>query len=402
MRRWTVPFAGFLLALMGGFSYAWGVFVERMVERFGWTKAETALPFTIFMVIFAIIMVPAGRLQDKLGPRRVSALGAILFLVAYSLASLVGHFSSVWWLVLTYGVIGGTACGLTYACIAPPARKWYPDKPGLAVSFGVAGFGLAALVIAPLKARYLIPNYGIEGTFLIMGVVISVISLFAAWLIKNPPEGWKLEGWINHNAKKTIAIRAEMSPKQMLKFPVFYIIWVAYALVMLGGLMAIKTIPPYGELIIKLTPLDAAFAISIFAGINGFGRPLAGFLADRFGAVRIMLITYTLTAITFLVFPVFAINRLTLYIASVSLGWSYAVTLALFPVLTSICFGTKHLGVNYGIVFTAFGVGALGPTIGAWIYDTTKSYTPAFIAVGIMCGVALSLFIVIKKKYDLL
>ncbi|MCX8015308.1 MAG: OFA family MFS transporter, partial [candidate division WOR-3 bacterium] len=325
MKRWTVPFAGFLLALMGGFSYAWGVFVERMIERFGWTKTETALPFTIFMVVFALVMVPAGRLQDKLGPRKVSALGAILFFVAYGLASLVNYLSSVWWLIITYGIIGGTACGLTYACVAPPARKWYPDKPGLAVSFAVSGFGLAALVIAPLKARYLIPTYGIEGTFFIMGIVIFAVSLFAAWLIKNPPPDWKPKDWIHLTAKKTIAIRAEATPKEMLKSPIFYIIWSAYALIMVGGLMSVKTLPPYGEFI-GLTPVQAALSISIFSGFNGFGRPLAGFLADRFGVLKVMVITYSISTLIFLIFPIIVTSRIPLYFASMVLGWSYAVT----------------------------------------------------------------------------
>ena len=166
--RWSIPFAGFLLALMGGFSYAWGVFIIPMEESFGWTKAEANLPFTVFVLIFALFMIPAGRLQDKIGPRRVSAFGAVLFFVSYGLAALVDRFPYPWWLVVTYSLIGGIACGLTYACVAPPARKWFPDKPGLAISFGVSGFGLAALVLAPLKAEYLIPIYGIEGTFLLL------------------------------------------------------------------------------------------------------------------------------------------------------------------------------------------------------------------------------------------
>lgn len=398
--RWLIPFAGFLLALMGGFSYAWGVFTERMVEKYGWTKAEISLPFSVFMIVFAVIMVPAGRLQDKFGPRKVAISGAILFFIAYALSSYACRSTNSVWLVLTYGLLGGTACGLTYACVAPTARKWFPDKPASAVSFGVMGFGLAALVVAPLKAQYLIPTYGIEGTLLIMGIVICIVSLVAAMLLRNPPDGWKPNGWIPQSAKKSITIRAELTPRQMLASPVFYIIWTTYALVMVGGLMAIKNIPPYGEFI-KLTPVQAAFAISIFAACNGFGRPLAGLLADRLGAVSIMLATYILSTITFLTFHWFATSQLTLYISSALLGWSYAVTLALFPALTSICFGTKHLGINYGIVFTAFGIGALGPLLSSWIVDVTKSYTPAFILVGVLTGIAVGLCTVLKKKYDL-
>ena len=236
--RWSIPFAGFLLALMGGFSYAWGVFIIPMEESFGWTKAEANLPFTVFVLIFALFMIPAGRLQDKIGPRKVSAFGAVLFFVSYSLAALVDRFPYPWWLVITYSVIGGIACGLTYACVAPPARKWFPDKPGLAISVGVSGFGLAALVLAPLKAKHLIPNYGIEGTFFIIAIITSLVSLFAAWLIRNPSAGWIPPGWkADNKAEKTIMVRQESTPKEMLRNPIFMIMWLAMAFVCAGGFL---------------------------------------------------------------------------------------------------------------------------------------------------------------------
>jgi OFA family oxalate/formate antiporter-like MFS transporter len=400
--RWSIPFAGFLLALMGGFSYAWGVFIQPMEEKFGWTTTEATLPFTVFVMIFAIFMIPAGRIQDKIGPRRVSAIGAVLFFVSYGLAALVDRFPYPWWLVVTYSVIGGIACGLTYACVAPPARKWFPDKPGLAISFGVSGFGLAALVLAPLKAEYLIPVYGIEGTFFIIAIITSVVCLFAAWLIRNPPAGWTPSGWESgKKVRKTIMVRQESIPKEMIRSPIFQIMWPAMALVCAGGLICIGLIPSYGNLIIGLTGTKAALAISIFAGFNGFGRPVAGLLSDRFGAVQVMIITYIIQTMTFLFFHIFAVTQLTLYIASALLGWGYAVTLALFPTLISICFGIKNLGVNYGILITAFGIGGLAPAVGSWIFDVTGSYTPAFFSAGIMAGISLGLCVVLKKKYAL-
>jgi len=400
--RWSIPFAGFLLALMGGFSYAWGVFIIPMEERFGWTKAESTLPFTVFVLVFALFMIPAGRLQDKIGPRKVSAFGAVLFFVSYGLAALVDRFPYPWWLVITYSLIGGIACGLTYACVAPPARKWFPDKPGLAISFGVSGFGLAALILAPLKANYLIPIYGIEGTFFIIAVITSSVSLFAAWLIRNPPEGWKPTGWkADNKTGKTITIRQESTPREMLGNPLFLIMWSAMALVCAGGLICIGLIPSYGNLTLGLTHTRAALAMSFFAGFNGFGRPIAGLLGDRFGAVQVMIVTYILQAITFLSFHIFAVTLSTLYIASALLGWGYAVTLALFPALNSICFGTKHLGVNYGILITAFGIGGLAPAVGSWLFDFTGSYTSTFISAGIMAGISVGLCMILKKKYAL-
>lgn len=402
MTRWSVPFAGFLLTLMGGFSYAWGVFTVPMVEKFGWTKAEAALPFTVFMVIFALAMIPAGRLQDKIGPRKVSLIGAILFFIAYGLAALVGQFPYPWWLVITYGMIGGTACGLTYACAAPPARKWFPDKPGLAISFSIMGFGLAALFVAPLKADYLIPTYGIGGTFFAAAIITSTVCLFAAWLIKNPPDEWAPSGWEpGKEVRKTTTIRQEATPVEAIRSPVFWEVWSIFVLVVAGGFIAIGLIPAYGERVVGLTPVEAALAISIFAAFNGFGRPLAGFLSDRFGVIWVMIVTYTIQTATLLFFHAFAVTLPALYIAAALLGWGFAVTLALFPTLTSICFGIKHLGINYGLVFTAFGVSAFSPIIGSYIFDITGSYAPAFVFAGILAGAGLVLCVVFKRKYAL-
>lgn len=403
LTRWGVLFAGFLLALMGGFSYAWGIFVLPMEREFNWKKAEAILPFTVFMVTFAFTMAPAGRLQDKIGPGKVSSIGAVLFFVAYSSAALVYQFPYSWWLVLTYGIIGGTACSLIYACVAPPARKWFPDKPGFAISLSVMGFGLAATIAAPLKADYLIPTHGIYGTFFIIAIITLAVCLFAAWIIKNPPEGWVPPGWEpDKNTANTTLIRQESTPGEVLRSPVFWGIWSIFALVISGGFIAIGFIPAYGEQIIGLTPVEAAFAISIFAAFNGLGRPLAGFLGDRFGVLWVMIVTYFIQATTFIFFHVLATTLPTFYIASALLGWGFAVTMALFPVLTSINFGIRNLGVNYGLVFTAFGVGALAPTMGVWMLDITGRYDPIFIFVGILTGLGLVLCVILKKKYVLL
>ena len=387
---------------MGGIAYAWGVFVTPMVDRFGWTNAQAALPFTVYVLFLTIASVFGGKYQDEVGPSKVSAIGSVLFIVAYGLASLVGYFPHFMWLVFTYGVIGGVACGLTYSCVAPPARKWFPDKPGFAISVGVMGFGLAAVIFAPWKADTLIPSLGIETTLLLIGALSAGISLFAAWLIRNPEPGWAPEGFEDDKKDhKTTDIRSELSLKQVLKSSIFYILWGTFFLVIAGGLMCIGLIPTYAKKILELSPLEAGFAISIFAGFNGLGRPFAGYLGDKIGIVWVMIATYALQAITFLLFPVFAVSVATLYIASAIFGWGFAVTLAVFPALTAINFGVKNLGVNYGLVLTAFGIGGIAPALGSMIYDRTLSFTPTFISAGIMTVIGLLFCIVLKKKYDL-
>ena len=245
--RWRIPFAGFLLGLMGGFSYAWGVLVVPKMEQFGWTKAEAALPFTVYMVVLALVMVPAGRLQDRFGPRIVAAVGAALFFVAYGLAALVGYFPHAWWLVITYGLIGGTACGLTYACVVPPARKWFPDQPGIAVSTAVMGFGLAALALAPVKSEYLLPVHGFEGTFLIIGALTLLVCLGAARLLENPPAGWKPPGWEPSVTTGRIAQgQRDYTPGELWGTAKFWMTWLTLGSVIAGGMTSVGLIPAFG------------------------------------------------------------------------------------------------------------------------------------------------------------
>ncbi len=192
--RWIVAVgAGFLVNLMLGIVYAWSVFVKPLMAEFGWTKTMTTLPFTVFLAVFALMMVPAGRLQDKQGPRKIAMIGGVLMGLGLILASFVTSMRSNWWLILTYGVVSGAGCGFGYATPIPCVRKWFPDKPGLTVGLVVMGFGLSALFFAPVEAR-LIASRGLGQTFLICGSIILVVVLFAASLLRNPPEGWKPEG----------------------------------------------------------------------------------------------------------------------------------------------------------------------------------------------------------------
>jgi len=404
LNRWSIPFAGFLLALMGGISYAWGVFVVPMTKIFGWTHTQATLPFTTFMLVFAFSMAPAGMLQDKIGPRKVSLLGAILFLIAYTLASLVNFFPHPWWLVFSYGLIGGTACGLVYACVAPPARKWFPDKPGLAISLAVMGFGLATVFIAPLKANFLIPTYGINGTLLIMAIATSLVCSFAAWLTRNPTAKWSPKGW--SQAKQHISTQEKkqhkLEPKDLIKNRLFITIWIMFALLSAGGIAAIGILPSFAQESLGFSPTNAALALSFLAAINGLGRPLAGLLSDRFGIIWVMIITYLLQTIAFLSIPYTVSTPISLFAISGLLGWGLAVTLALFPTLTSKSFGVVNFGTNYGLVFTAFGIGAISPLLASWSFDTLGNYDLVFLTAAATTATGLILSILLKNKYTFL
>jgi OFA family oxalate/formate antiporter-like MFS transporter len=399
-KRWTILLGGFLLSLMGGMSYSWGSFVVPLVDDWGWTTTQAVLPFTVLIIVFAITMIPAGWVQDKIGPRKVATLGSILFLIGYLLSGLLKWISHPAWLVFSYGFIVGIGCGLTYACIAPTARKWYPDRPGFAVSTGVMGFGLAAVVFSPFQ-RMMIDIFGIEGTFLVLAIFVPAVALLGARLMKNPPEGYNIS-YTNSIRKnqitKSLKVVEDIPPRRFVRTPEFYLLWLALAMVIGGGLTAIGLIPAYGEIKLELAPTLAATAMSAYALTNGLGRPIVGHLSDRIGTIKIMTFVYIIQAIVFLVLPWVAVNLVLLIICSLLLGIGYATTFALFPVLVSSSFGTKYLGLNYGLVFSAFAVGALTSLIGSKLLDITQSFTPAFLLAGITTVIGLILLRILNRR----
>jgi len=394
--RWVVLFGGFLLSLMGGMSYAWGSFVLPLVQNWGWTTAQANMPFTVMIIVFSIAMIPAGWLQDRFGPRKVAAVGALLFLVGYSLAALMRFYTSPLWLTLTYGGGVGIACGLTYSTIAPTARKWFADRPGFAVSIAVMGFGLAAVVFAPLK-KGMISYFGVDGTLFIIGIFVTIVAFIGARLVKNPPEDWNPTSHTNSDKEKKEELNVK--PGDFIKTPRFYILWLALASVIGGGLTAIGLLTAYGELELQLAPAFAALAVSFYSLANGVGRPVMGWLADRWGTIKVMIGVYIIQATVFLIFPWVATTPLRLFVCSLLLGLGYASTFALFPVVVAAVSGTKHLGMNYGLVFSAFGMGAITSLIGSWLLDITGSFNSAFLLAGFATVFGLILLIILNQKF---
>lgn len=398
--RWSVVLGGFMLALMGGLSYSWGVFVKPLGDILGWSKSSAMVPLSVFMMVFALVMIPAGRLQERFNTRRLIVTGACLFLLSNLLSSFVLVFASRIWLVFTYGIIGGIACGLTYSCVAPAIRWWFPDFPGLAVSLGVMGFGLASFFFAPFKANYSIPVLGLDGTFLLIAALTFIVTMLASRLVVFPTE----QSYIHlfgamHLPDKTGMIRANIKPKQMVKRSLFWMVWSSFLFIIYGSLLIIGILPAYGQEVALLSGSKAAIPISLFALFNGLSRPIVGFTSDKIGIPKVMMIVYAAQAIVFFLFPYYITDLLSMNIAAIILGFGIGSALALYPVLTSELFGVVHLGMNYGIVFTAYGFGAIAIQAGAYVRDLTGSYELPLLIAGVLSVISAVLVFMIQQKY---
>lgn len=380
MRGWIVVLAGIGINLAFGVLYAWSIFAGKLQDSLGWTKTESALPYTVAIIMFAIMMIPAGSLQDKFGPRIIATVGGLLIgtgcILAGSLTTLPG-------LVFSFGILAGSGIGLGYAATTPAAVKWFaPEKKGLITGLVVGGFGLASLYIVPLS-KHLLSTYDIFASFRILGILFLIITVPLAQLLKNPDTPV-----VSTNPETAKKKKFDLDFKQMIKTKEFYLLWFMFFAGATGGLMTIGGL----KSIVKVSLGEgAAFQLVAFAAIaNALGRPMAGSISQKLGRGKTMTLLYILQAAALFLFHGLD-SYVTVFAAACMIYFSYGAMLSVFPSACGDNYGTKNLGLNYGILFSAWGVGGtVGPMLGSKIADVTGSYALAFnIAAGLLIVAAI-------------
>ena len=376
--RWWRVVGGMSMNLALGSLYAWSVFVAPLEKEFGWKRAQTSMVFTIAVVVFALTFILAGRLQDKKGPFWVSIAGGVLVSVGFFLSA---YTNSLNYLFICFGAIGGLGNGFGYATPIPVMAKWFPDKRGLAVGLAVAGYGGGSAIFGPLAGNYLIPTYGWRATFQILGVIFFVMTMLGAFLLKNPPVGYKPAGWTPAPASKVVATTYEFTPGEAIRTPTMWFMWVAYALGTSAGLMVISQLVPFARS--KGVPLAlATTGIFIGAAGNAAGRILSGWMSDALGRLNVLRLMIAISAVAMVILPhtggIVAVP-IFMYVVIFIVYWCYGTQLSVNASTTSDFWGTKNAGINYGLLFTSWGMaGIIGPRIGGLMYDKYKDYQSAF------------------------
>ncbi|PSV15317.1 oxalate:formate antiporter [Photobacterium kishitanii] len=389
-RAMQILVAGFCINLCMGILYAWSVFKKALVVDLGWSNADASLPYTVAIITFALSLLVAGILQDRMGPRRVLILGTVM--VGFGM--IISSFATTpMMLVLTFGVMTGSGIGFGYACLSPSAMKWFhPSKKGLVNGLIAAGFGLAAVYLAPLTST-LIAEYGINTSFLVLGIAVLIIAVPLAFTINNPPANYIPEAPAGYKA--TSAKPVDINWRGMLKTPQFYSLWVMYAFASAAGLMIIGNITSIAATQANIT--DAAYLVVILAIFNSGGRVVAGILSDKIGGVKTLMIAFVMQGINMVMFATFE-SEFTLIIGAAVAGVGYGTLLAVFPSIIADFYGLKNYGANYGVLYTAWGVsGFIGPVVAAFAVDTTGTYTLAYTVCSVMIAVAVVLSVITKK-----
>jgi OFA family oxalate/formate antiporter-like MFS transporter len=440
MNRWWVVVGALIIQISLGAVYIWSVFQTPLKAVFqSWTETQVTLPAQIVLAAFALAVIFGGRFQDRFGPRIVATFGGIILGVGMVLARYTERFSppaALVWLIVTYAVLGGIGIGAAYVCPIATCVKWFPDKRGLITGLAVAGFGAGAFFFAPLAKAFIsggyyqllganlfsMPRLGVFHTFLALGLIFLIAIVLGAQLLRNPPAGYKPAGWTPPQTSSSAASRVDFTPGQMLRTPQFWLLWITYFAGCTAGLQVIMKASPIWQSF-AIAPLSSpvpadtfnsiaaagAMAVAILAIFNSLGRIFWGKVSDSLGRKATLIIMFLLCGAAMLALNSF--RAYSLYLVGICLvGLCFGGYLALYPAVTADFYGTKHLGFNYGWMFTAYGAGGIvGPYLAARLmrvhaevqYLTTNAageaiektfmvgnYQLAFITAGVMCLVA--------------
>jgi MFS transporter, OFA family, oxalate/formate antiporter len=377
-QRWAQLVMGIIcMAMVANLQYGWTLFVNPMSHRFGWSRAAIQVAFSIFVLCETWLVPVEGWLMDKFGPRPVVLVGGILAGISWILNSYATSLGVLYF----SAVIGGIGAGSVYGTCVGNALKWFPDKRGLAAGLTAMGFGAgAALTVIPIAN--MVKSGGYDRAFfdfgLIQGIVVLVVSLF---LIR-PPTAAVVAGM---KVAANPMSRRNYGPGEMLKTPVFWLLYVCMVLVASGGLMAAAEVAPiakdYGvdkiptQYFWSVLPL-LTVALSVDSLVNGFTRPLTGWISDLLGRENTMVLVFCVEGLAIWGLMKFGHSPQGFLIFAPLIFLGYGEIFSLFPAVSGDTFGPKYAATNNGLLYTAKGTSSLLIPLANVLKHSAGSWVP--------------------------
>lgn len=397
--RWRIAVAGVVLQVVLGAVYAWSVFRNPLAALYGWSAAEITLTFTITIFVLGFSAFPGGLWMNRRGPRVVAVTGGALYGLGVGLASLTD--GRLWWLYLTYGVIGGVGLGLGYIVPVAVLVKWFPDRRGFITGVAVGGFGAGALITAPLATR-LIASIGVLQTFGLLGVVSLVVAVAAGSMMRNPPDGWRPDGWApaaRADVAGATAVPGDYVLRDAVRTGRWWALWLVLFLNITAGISLISQEAPIFQELGGLPAATAAGMVGIASLGNALGRVGWAWLSDLFGRRQIFTAIFLLQAALFWALPT-ASTPLALTTLAFVILTCYGGGFGTMPAAVADTFGPKHVGPIYGLMLTAWGLAsAFGPLLIASMRESSGTYVTALQATAaLMVASSLLPLLVLGKK----
>src|ERR1700733_13592837 len=359
-KRWGIAIAGILMQMALGAVYAWSVFRTPLVKKFHWSIPQVTFTFTICIFVLGFAAFFGGLWLNRKGPRVVALTGGFL----YGLGTFLASFSAfkLWWLYLTYGLIGGIGLGLGYIVPVAVLLKWFPDKRGLITGIAVGGFGAGALITAPV-ATWLIQSVGVLKTFGYLGIAYFIVLILAGWFMQNPPAGWVPEGW-SPSARQTANRAArDYTLGEALKTWQWWALGLGLFLKPSAGISVISQEAPIFQEIAKVTAVAAAGMVGVAAIGNSVGRVFWAWVSDELTRRWTFVAMYLIQVILFWIMPSVTSAGL-LTVVTFAILMCYGGGFGTMPAFAADYFGTKTIGPIYGLMLTAWGfASAFGPSL---------------------------------------
>ncbi|MFH1489902.1 MAG: OFA family MFS transporter [Pseudomonadota bacterium] len=404
---WLVAFSGTGINLALGILYTWSIFkdsIKQSIETggagaFTWDLSTLNDPYAVCCIVFAFAMILAGKCQDKWGPRITALVGGVLVGLGFILISRSNVYA-VW--IIGFGLLAGTGIGFGYSAATPPALKWFPPaKTGLIAGLVVAGFGLASVYIAPLS-QVLLRVWGLQNAMLFFGIAFLVVVSGFSMMLVNPPPDYRMEEKDSRGDQPLSISRRDAGPSEMMKTRSFYTIWLIYFIGAGAGLMVIGSVAGMA----KQSMGEYAFlAVAIMAIGNAAGRVIAGLLSDKIGRRATLTAMLMFQALLMLAaIPVVGSENthgFVLVLLATLIGFNYGTNLSLFPSLTKDNWGLKNFGINYGIVFTAWGVGGfVMGRLSQMLFASAGTHTYSFLTAAVLLIIGAFLTFTLKGRKE--
>lgn len=377
---WLIILGTVITQLGLGTIYTWSLFNQPLADKFGWSLSKVSVTFSITSFALAFSTLLAGKIQDKIGIRKLISIAGIILGIGLLLSSRV---NSLPMLYVTAGVIVGAADGIAYITSLSNCIKWFPEKKGLISGISVGAYGAGSLIFKYINSS-LISYKGVSVAFSYWGVIAMILIITGAQLIKDAPGRTFASNDLNYN---------NFTVFEMLKTKQVYLLFIVFFTACMSGLYLIGIVKDIGVQLVGLTPAVAANAVAMVAIFNTAGRIILGALSDRVGPLKVVLFTLTATAISVFILGTIHLNFGILFACVAGIAFCFGGNITVFPPIVGNFFGLNNQTKNYGVVYQGFGLGALS---GTFIATLVGGFKPTFMVVGVLCILSLLIVLTIK------
>ena len=393
MNRWGIAVAGFLMQVALGAVYAWSVFRNPLSKQFGWSIAEVTVTFTISICVLGVASFFGGLWLNRKGPRVVALTGGFLYGLGVFLASFSAN--KLWWLYLSYGVVGGVGLGFGYIVPVAVLVKWFPDRRGLITGIAVGGFGAGALVTAPVATR-LIQSVGVLRTFAYLGIAYLIVTMITGWFMQNPTAGWRPRGWVPSAMLTSQRAAKDYTLGEALRTWQWWAQWALLFLNTCAGISIISQEAPMFQRFAGVTAVVAASMVGIASIGNAAGRIFWAWVSDLITRRWTFFLMFVQQVFLFWFLPSLSATAVVTVVSFIIL-MCYGGGFGTMPAFAADYFGSKNVGPIYGLMLTAWGAAsAFGPLLIAYTLKSNGKYVTGLHIMAIIMAVSTILPILIS------